>query len=54
VRFVNQSWFFPAIAPAAMPVGLSHMDADFCWCDPIIVVDENGQEVVFHRQVVWN
>lgn len=52
--FVNQSWFFPALIAAEMPIGLSHIDADFCWCDPIIEVDENGREVLLHRQVVWN
>jgi len=52
--FVNQSWFFPALIAAEMPIGLSHIDTDFCWCDPIIEVDENGREVLLHRQVVWN
>lgn len=42
--FVNHSWFFPALVPAEMPIGLSHKELDFCWCDPIIEVDENGRE----------
>ena len=25
-----------------------------CWCDPIIEVDAEGQELVLHRQVTWN
>ena len=25
-----------------------------CWCDPIIEVDENGDDIVIHREVVWN
>jgi len=37
-----------------MPLGLNHLDSDLCWCDPIIKVDENGQEFVLHRQVTWN
>jgi len=32
--------------PVEMPVGLTHLESDFCWCDPIVEVDENGQEVV--------
>lgn len=54
VIFVNQTWFYPAAAPVAMPVGLVHLDTDFCWCDPIVEVDEYGTEVVLHRQVAWN
>jgi hypothetical protein len=54
VRFANPTWLFPALAPIEMPVGLIHLDSDFCWCDPVIEVDENGQQVVFHRQVMWN
>jgi hypothetical protein len=54
VLFVNPTWFLPSVAPVEMPIGLNHLDSDFCWCDPIIQVDENGQEVVLHRQVTWN
>jgi hypothetical protein len=54
VIFVNRTWFYPATAPVAMPVGLVHLDTDFCWCDPIVEVDENGTELVLHRQVAWN
>jgi hypothetical protein len=54
VLFVNPTWFLPAVAPVEMPIGLNHLDSDFCWCDPIIRVDEDGQEVVLHRQVTWN
>ena len=52
--FVNPTWFLPAVAPVEMPIGLNHLDSDFCWCDLIIQVDENGREVVLHRQVTWN
>jgi hypothetical protein len=37
-----------------MPVGLSHLNSDFCWCDPVIEVDENGKEAVLHKQVTWH
>jgi hypothetical protein len=50
----NRKKFFPATVLVEMPVGLKHLDSDFCWCDPIIELDENGQEAVLHRQVTWN
>ena len=52
--FVNQTWFTPEIAPVEMPIGLKHLNSDFCWCDPIVEIDENGREIVVHRQVTWN
>ena len=54
VAFVNPAWFYQAVIAAALPIGLKHLDSDLCWCDPIIEVDENGQEAVLHRQVIWN
>jgi hypothetical protein len=54
VLFVNPTWFLAAVAPVELPIGLNHLDSDFCWCDPIIEVDANGQEIVLHRQVAWN
>jgi len=54
VLFVNPTWFLPAVVPVEMPIGLNHLDSDFCWCDPIIEADEKGQDLVFHRQVTWN
>jgi hypothetical protein len=52
--FENRTWVLPAIAPVDMPIGLHHLDSDFCWCDPIVERDENGTEAVLHRQVTWN
>jgi hypothetical protein len=46
--------FYPTVVPAALPIGLKHLDSDFCWCDPIIEVNDNGQEVMLHQQVMWN
>jgi hypothetical protein len=37
-----------------MPVGLNHFDSELCWCDPVIEIDEDGDEAVVHRQVTWN
>ena len=25
----------PTLVPVEMPVGLTHLDSDLCWCDPI-------------------
>ena len=52
--FVNPAWVVPAVATVDLPIGLNHLDSDFCWCDPIIEVDENGREFVLHRHVTWN
>jgi len=53
--FENRTWFYPAAAPVELPIGLNHLDSDFCWCDPIVDVDdEDGKEVVLHRLVTWN
>jgi hypothetical protein len=54
LMFVNRTWFYPALVPTALPLGLQHLDSDSCWCDPIIEVDDNGEENVLHRQVTWN
>jgi hypothetical protein len=37
-----------------MPIGLKHLESDFCWCDPVIEVDEYGTESVLHKQVSWH
>jgi hypothetical protein len=50
----NRPWFYPAAVPVEMPVGLNHLESDFCWCEPVVEVDENGKEAVLHKQVTWN
>ena len=54
VMFVNCTWFAPTVVPLELPVGLKHLESDFCWCDPIVEVDGDRQEAVVHRQVMWN
>jgi hypothetical protein len=54
VFYVNNVWLYSTAAPAEMPVGLKHLDSDFCWCDPVIEIDDDGNEDVVHRQVTWN
>jgi hypothetical protein len=50
----DSHWFFPGLVPVRMPVGLHHVESDYCWCDPLVEIDENGNEEVLHRQVTWN
>ncbi|HEX2522233.1 MAG TPA: hypothetical protein VHP35_08910 [Terriglobia bacterium] len=52
--FVDRTWIARSVAAVEMPTGLTHMDSDFCWCDPVVEVDENGQEAVVHKEVTWN
>ncbi len=33
---------------------LAHVESELCWCDPIVEVDENGNDMVIHREVIWN
>jgi hypothetical protein len=54
VTIDNRTWFFPAAVPVEMPVGLNHLESDFCWCDPLVEVDENGKEALLHKHVTWN
>lgn len=39
------------MTPVKMPIGLSHIDSDFCWCDPIVELDEKGKAVAIHRDI---
>lgn len=34
--------------------GLRHMQSQFCWCEPVIALDENGKQVLVHQEVTWN
>lgn len=54
MMFENRTWFCPMAAPLQLPIGLNHLDSDFCWCDPILEIDDTGKEIVRHRQVTWN
>ena len=29
-----------AVVPVEMLVGLTHLDSDLCWCNPIVEVDD--------------
>jgi len=38
--FLNPTWVLPAVTSVELPVGLNHIESDFCWCDPLIEADE--------------
>jgi hypothetical protein len=54
LMFVDPTWFYPVVRPSELPIGLQHLDSDLCWCEPIVEVDEDGQEMVLHKQVTWH
>ena len=33
---------------------LAHVESELCWCDPIVEIDEYGQQVVMHKEVTWH
>jgi hypothetical protein len=45
---------YPAVVPVEMPVGLTHLDSDLCWCDPI---DGNAPNTIYspfkHHACRW-
>ncbi len=51
-----ENWLalWPQTTPDKTSTGLDHADSVLCWCDPIIEMDKDGQELVFHREVTWN
>lgn len=51
---MDSMWFYPTVVPVETLIGLEHLESDCCWCDPIIEVDENGEEVVLHMEVTWH
>ena len=51
---VQWPWMtLPEISGKAV-LGVRHIESEFCWCDPIIEIDEGGEEIVVHREVTWN
>jgi hypothetical protein len=54
MKIETRKWPVVTLTPVEMPVGLIHLESDFCWCDPLIEFDENGGQVILHRHVSWN
>lgn len=40
--------------PVESPLRLEHTNSEFCWCEPILEWDEDGKQVVVHKEVTWN
>jgi hypothetical protein len=51
---LKQPALWPESAWMYVSVQMTHVDSDLCWCDPIVEVDENGQEIVVHKEVMWS
>jgi hypothetical protein len=54
VKATDRLYTAPDMVPVEMPIGLKHMDCAWCWCEPVIEVDDEGDEVLIHRSVTWN
>jgi hypothetical protein len=54
MTFLKQPMVAPGAASMSLPKELAHIDSDFCWCDPIVDFDEDGDQVVMHKEVTWN
>jgi hypothetical protein len=52
--FTNQTRNVPMTPPVEQPGGLSHTESIFCWCEPIVETDEDGEEAIVHREITWN
>ena len=33
---------------------LAHVESQFCWCDPVVEIDEYGQKIVVHIEMTWH
>jgi hypothetical protein len=42
------------IPASQTPSGPRHIASDFCWCEPLVETDEDGVEVIVHREITWN
>jgi len=54
MKFSEQLPIWNELSSIHVPNQLTHFDSDFCWCDPIVELDENGRPVVIHKEVTWN
>jgi len=51
---IDPTWICREGTAADMATRPVHLDSASCWCEPLLEVDETGQEVVIHREVTWN
>ena len=52
--FPNQPLVWRDLIATDITKHLGHIESESCWCDPIVEVDEDGQEIVIHREVTWH
>ena len=52
--FLNQRFGEPETNETEHANHLAHVESQFCWCDPIVEIDESGQKVVVHMEVTWH
>jgi hypothetical protein len=50
----KSSLFFADSAEVEDSEELPHIDSAYCWCDPIVAVDEFGQHGLAHKDVTWH
>lgn len=51
---IDRTWIFQEATALDAATRLVHIDSASCWCEPLLEVDETGQEVAIHREVTWN
>jgi hypothetical protein len=54
MKVENEIWRLAALTPVEMPAGLIHLKSEFCWCDPMVEMDEDGRQITLHQHVMWN
>jgi hypothetical protein len=54
VMFADQRFREPQATETECANHLAHVESKFCWCDPIVEIDESGQKVVVHIEVTWH
>jgi hypothetical protein len=52
--FINWIGASPPMIMADAPIGIAHINSEFCWCDPIVESDEDGRETIVHHEVTWH
>ncbi len=50
----NRTRTVPERPASQTPIGPRHVDSDICWCEPMVETDEDGEEIVVHREILWN
>lgn len=52
--FPNQRFGERNSIEAVVENHLVHIESQLCWCDPIVEIDEYGEEVLVHQDVTWH